>query len=279
MPFNQLNYFNDLQVTFSATVLFLSVSFWMSVFEDFFGSDYLLEEEKILDSNIEYSISESRAHNIVNAISVFAINTASYRAKLLLRAGTCSAAFFIFSIHQNISVAFLLISLIFNLAIGLRSRFGLDGTYHMSMLILPCSILIFVMPSKLSLIVQAYFCSQMVLCYLASGFVKMYSKVWRTGECLSGIFSTDAYGHPAMMHIFRFGSIAFVAAWIVMIGEILIGLSSLMSDTIFYSSLIFGVLLHFSFALFMGLNKFFWTWLAAYPLWIFSRNGVLLLFG
>ena len=143
----------------------------------------------------------------------------------------------------------------------------------MSMLVLPPLVVSLVNPDWIVCqILLIYMFLQMSLCYLFAGAIKMFGSEWRDGSCLQGIFGTEAYGHPFLREIFGNRIASITAAWALMLGELYLAAAPFLDRELFLIAIAGGVLLHLSIALSMGLNKFFCTWMAAYPLWVLGYD-------
>lgn len=122
-------------------------------------------------------------------------------------------------------------------------------------------------------IALGYLGIQLVLSYFISGWVKVVNPDWRTGRALRDVFLFSAY--PANEHLRGWAGQAgtlSVAAWTVMTFELAFPLA-LMSTATLAAALVAAALFHLANACLFGLNRFFWTWLSAYPaiLWLQGR--------
>ncbi|MGH1358617.1 MAG: HTTM domain-containing protein [Burkholderiaceae bacterium] len=114
---------------------------------------------------------------------------------------------------------------------------------------------------------------QLVLSYLISGLVKLVNPDWRSGRALNDVFVFSAY--PWSENLRRLADrprLLCLAGWAVMLFEILFPLAML-NQRLLLLALLVGGLFHLANACLFGLNRFFWTWLAAYPalIWLQAR--------
>ena len=119
----------------------------------------------------------------------------------------------------------------------------------------------------------AYLGGQLVLSYVISGWVKVVNPEWRQGRALCDVFRFSAYpvseGLRAMADRPR---LLFIGGWSVILFELAFPLALWRPETL-WLALAIAAAFHFSNACFFGLNRFFWTWIAAYPalLWLQER--------
>lgn len=171
----------------------------------------------------------------------------------------------IYSVTFRVSLTVLILSI---LLLGWRKSFGDDGSDQMNMIILAttwlCAELI---ESELLLKVGLWFIAlQSVLSYCTSGWAKLISKKWRSGEALWQVLSTGAYGvdwigkflqsKPLLNHLL---------SWSTMLIETGFFLVLLLPFPYAAMFLMWGVAFHLSNGIIMGLNTFLWAFLATYP--------------
>lgn len=110
---------------------------------------------------------------------------------------------------------------------------------------------------------------QLVLSYFVAGVVKIKNKKWRNGVALNEFLNQTNYSIPdffkKISNNFR---LIFSASWFVMIFECLfplVFLSSKLAISMLIVAFTFHVMNYFVF----GLNRFVFSWLAAYPALLF----------
>jgi hypothetical protein len=148
------------------------------------------------------------------------------------------------------------------------------GSDRMGLLVLSCLALAELLPSqKWQEYAFGYLALQLVLSYFIAGWVKIVNPDWRNGRAVRDVFLFSAY--PASENLRTLAnhprSILWMS-WTVMIFELLFPLA-LFSQEALVAALIAAALFHLANACLFGLNRFFWTWLAAYPsiLWLQAR--------
>jgi hypothetical protein len=256
------------------SVALLAVSFSLSAIEEKKVASYIFDKGGLNSTAVEYSgIQSAFSFDMkLNPILQQLYSKVSFYNLVLARAASVLVALFaLTSSNAVLATVMLTFTLLVNVLVALRSLYGVDGTFHMSMIVLPVQIFMAVSYHALpTQIILMYFFIQMGLCYFFAGFIKLFGSEWRDGSCLEGVFSTEAYGHPLAQRLFRYRTIAFVSAWCVILLELYLSIAPYLGELAFVIALALGVTLHLSIAITMGLNKFFWTWMSAYPLWILA---------
>jgi hypothetical protein len=108
---------------------------------------------------------------------------------------------------------------------------------------------------------------QTSLTYLSAGFFKLKDKDWRTGIGLLSVFNAPFwfdtsklaaffYEYPILCRFLSYSIIGF---------ECLFSLVLFCPMPYAFIFIVFGLFFHLSIALLLGLNKFFWAWIATYP--------------
>lgn len=148
------------------------------------------------------------------------------------------------------------------------------GSDRMSLLILSCLALAHLAPDrKWEELALAYLALQLCLSYFVSGWVKLRNPDWRSGEALADVFRFSAYPvSEALRGWAERPVVLFWAGWAVILFETAFPLA-LIDPRLLVGALVIAALFHFSNACLFGLNRFFWTWLSAYPsiLWLQAR--------
>ncbi|MFW0715955.1 hypothetical protein [Pedobacter sp. N23S346] len=147
--------------------------------------------------------------------------------------------------------------------------YGSDGSDQMSMLIVITLILCH-MPdlagSKLREVGLWFIGLQACLSYTVAGIAKLVSSEWRSGTAVRDVFSTKAYGSKqASQFLQKYPAANGFLCWNVIIMETLFPLCLFLPWEYAMVFLIWGFIFHFFTALIMGLNSFFWAFMATYP--------------
>lgn len=127
-------------------------------------------------------------------------------------------------------------------------------------------------------IALGYLSIQLMLSYFQSGWVKIVNPEWRSGSALQKVFAVSAYpvsenvrlwaGRPQLM---------LFMSWAVIGFELVFPLV-LFNQTLLIVALVIAALFHFANACFFGLNRFFWIWLAAFPVIIWFQSRLMSVF-
>lgn len=148
------------------------------------------------------------------------------------------------------------------------------GSDRMSLLILWCLTLAQWMPTLFwQEVIFGYLAFQLTLSYFISGRVKIVNPEWRSGRALRDVFAFSAY--PVSENLRRLAhhpQLLWSASWAVILFEVVFPLV-LLNQTLLIVALCIGASFHLSNAIFFGLNRFVWIWVAAYPslLWFQQR--------
>lgn len=166
---------------------------------------------------------------------------------------------------------------LFILALFMLNRF--QGPYNggsdrMSLLILCCLCGVhFITDRDWQEIVFGYLAFQLVLSYFMAGWVKVMNPEWRCGRALEDVFRFSAYpASESLRGWAHYPKTIFFTSWAVILFELIFPLT-LMTQTTLIIGLGIATCFHFANACFLGLNRFFWIWIAAYPsiLWLQDR--------
>lgn len=148
------------------------------------------------------------------------------------------------------------------------------GSDRMGILALWCLTLAQVLPGEKSREVAfGYLGAQLVLSYFIAGWVKILNPDWRAGRALRQVFAYSAYPVSEALRAWADRPRVMLAmSWAVMLFEIALPLT-LVAQTSLAVGLAVAAVFHLANAYLFGLNRFFWTWLAAYPaiIWLQVR--------
>jgi len=111
----------------------------------------------------------------------------------------------------------------------------------------------------------AYAAAQLVLSYVVAGVAKLSDPAWRRGTALPVLVALPQYRVPARARAaLAHPLLARLAGWSVLGFECGVPLA-LLQPRACPVVLTVGAVFHLGNALVLGLNRFLWTWLAAYP--------------
>ena len=151
---------------------------------------------------------------------------------------------------------------------SLRSRYGLDGAYQATMIMLVAAILAS-LASPDSFAYRAciwLICIQNILSYFIAGVAKVVGPLWRDGSALHLILSTDTYGcQQISIWLQRHLWLSRCLTWSVVFFEILFPLVLFLPLWGMLTILAIGFTFHLGTAYLMGLNTFFFSFVAMYP--------------
>ena len=111
----------------------------------------------------------------------------------------------------------------------------------------------------------AYAAAQLVLSYFVAGISKLTDPAWRSGRAIPVLVGLAQYRAPAWATaVLSRPPIARLAAWSMLAFECGFPLA-LVRPSMCVGLLVCGTAFHVVNAVVLGLNRFLWTWLAAYP--------------
>jgi hypothetical protein len=157
----------------------------------------------------------------------------------------------------------------------LRSPFGLDGSDQMMLIVLAALFAYRLHPTPaMQAIAFGFVAGQLALSYITAGVAKAVSPTWRGGKAIEGILATNSYGSRRLARAFldhRWAAVAL--CWSVILFECCGPPLAYLHPMVGAAFLACGFLFHLSIAFSMGLNIFFWSFIATYPAvwWCISR--------
>ncbi|WP_340062985.1 hypothetical protein [Ascidiimonas aurantiaca] len=191
-----------------------------------------------------------------------------YKYTILLR--LLSAVLILLFALYNINIPSILygIAAITTISLIIRGMYGLDGSYHLNMIIITCLFLYSLFPQQsFGASLCIYFIAiQGILSYLIAGITKLQGEKWRNGKAIIGIFGTKTYGNQIIYnYMYKRESISLLLAWFIIFFEIAYVFVLVVPFEYKLLILFTGICFHAFNSLFMGLNSFFFSFLSAYP--------------
>lgn len=124
-------------------------------------------------------------------------------------------------------------------------------------------------------IILGYLAVQLLLSYAVAGWVKLANSDWRHGQALQDVFQFSVYPVSESMRSWAESPrLLFVLSWTIMLFEILFPLGLLTTWSL-VAMLSLAALFHLINGCIFGLNRFLWSWIAAYPCLIWFQQRVL----
>ncbi|SRR5713226_2629303 len=171
----------------------------------------------------------------------------------------------------------LFLVLLSTLTLSIRSFYGQDGAQQMNLVVFGALFLsALVPPNGVARTSCLWFIGlQAGLSYLISGANKAISSRWRDGTGLVGVLGTSIYGHrSAYTFLSDRPVLAGILSWTVIVFECGFCTVFLVGYKYQLAILAAGALFHASTAILMGLNGFFFAWLATYPAVLYIAGGL-----
>ncbi|CAN5305482.1 hypothetical protein BH09BAC6_BH09BAC6_10130 [soil metagenome] len=194
-----------------------------------------------------------------------------YRAWLyILTLRLLSALYLLFLPQQNMaSTLCLLILFIAGGLVNLRNgAFGAETENRLGLMIVGALLLHCLVPTPLITHITLWFIAiQSCLSYLTAGMVKLLDKEWRNGNGIFNVVNSPnlmVWDKPAFFFK-RYPAPGKFLTWATIVMECTFPLVLIIGSPAFVLFLIWGILFHSAIATLLGLNKFFWVWIATYP--------------
>lgn len=167
-----------------------------------------------------------------------------------------------------------LVATVTSLGLALRVPFGMEGSGQMLTII--CAALTLRGLSPHDVLVQKaalwFLTLQACLAYLTAGLAKYHVPAWRDGSFLTGILRTRCYGNRALSKLLLSAWRARFCSALVIGFECAFPLVLLAGKPWAAAFLAAGIVFHASNAFVLGLNVFFWAFVATYPaIWFCAR--------
>jgi len=168
----------------------------------------------------------------------------------------------------SFSIFFLVIIVFTSLLISFRNIVGDDGSDQMNLLICLTLLITFLGKDTGVARLGLYFiCLQAILSYTIAGIAKLISRKWNRGLAIYEITNTHTYGNEMIAGWLKRLPPVYtkILNWNIIVFECLYFLVIFLPYPFFLISLFWGFLFHLYNAVSMGLNGFFWAFLACYP--------------
>lgn len=105
-----------------------------------------------------------------------------------------------------------------------------------------------------------------LIAYVTNGLSKARAPSWQDGSFIMHLFDGSRFRIPAIGALLaRHLWVSKAICWATIVGESLFPLVLLVGEELRIAMLVAGVLFHLCIAMLMGLNTFFWTFVATYP--------------
>lgn len=182
------------------------------------------------------------------------------------------AVMLIAPIETDLSGAAVWTAFLTTLLVHLRCQYGLDGSDQMLLIVLG-SLSIAAIAPNIAPLCLIFVAMQSVLAYATAGVAKAVSPKWRSWRAMAWIMNSETYGarwiartlldHPVL---------ATALGWSVLLAECSFPLAILVPGLL-PAYLAWGAAFHAATAAIMGLNVFFWAFIATYPaiIWLTGR--------
>lgn len=265
-----MSYYIFTEPTIEPVLLLLCAGLAIASLEDYKKSD-VFEKHGILSWDILRHLNLYTLNNkFWKAVGRFQ-NPTAFKSMLIARAFVSICIITVILLRYSAKpMLFLMIAflLVVHLLISFRAMYGLDGAHQMNLIIL-IGITGFLMASPGSFaqnLCILFIGAQLVTSYVVSGIYKWRGKMWRNGSALPGIMSTYIYGHPWLGSFLQNKPVLGKAmCWLVIFFETAFIAVIFAPPEIALMFLACGFLFHAANSFLMGLNGFFFSFVATYP--------------
>ena len=186
---------------------------------------------------------------------------------MMLARIACSIALFIAPLTPY-TVFWVAVIAIIALLLALRNSIGNDGSDQMAMIVSISLLLSFAAHDpKIASLGLYFMAAQAILAYGIAGLAKLLSRKWRSGLAVFQVMNMETFGNERLARWLH-GSRPWVSrllAWHILLFETFFFLVLFLPQPWCYILLAWGLLFHLFNAVVMGLNRFFWVFLATYP--------------
>ena len=161
-----------------------------------------------------------------------------------------------------------------SLAISVRFRGSYNGGSDSMLLAVLIGLAVARTATDVSIVrgALAYVAVQLVLSYVLAGIAKLRDPAWRAGRALALLVELPQYRVPRrLVAIAKRPSIGRLGTWAILAFELAFPIAFL-HPTACIAMLAIGAAFHVANAAVFGLNRFLWTWIAAYPALIYCAN-------
>lgn len=269
--FSLYNYYQDQYSTLHWCLLLTCISLAISSLE------YIVVKENFKSGGIfSWEILSSRSFHQRRLKRIDFLF--GYNATIFFQYLKLFCCFILPFISNNIVIAFILfILLVTSIIFFYRNVLGHDGSDQMNHIIIISLLFAFTLNEKYAINICIVFISvQSIISYVIAGTAKIISKKWRSGEAVIQIMNTKTYGHPKIAKLLnglpQWMQLSF--SWHIILLEIFFFIVLIAPTPWMFIFLIWGLAFHIYNASVMGLNNFFWTFLATYPCIIYT-NGLI----
>lgn len=193
---------------------------------------------------------------------------------LLLLRGIAVLVLIFFPIQTWSSIIGLTIVFIITSFINFRSApYGTETSNRLTLVITGALLLRCAAPNSLILMKASlwFIALQTCISYLTAGVGKFFNQGWRNGYGLFNVVNNQMNGLPPQLAMFFYQhqTIGKIFTWFTIGIECTFPLVLLFGQPFVFLFLVWGMLFHLANAILLGLNKFFWVWLATYPAILF----------
>lgn len=175
-------------------------------------------------------------------------------------------------IYTNVFLNLILLVFILQLIFNIRNTYSLSGADQMRTMLL-FGLFVMSLGHDYFLLGLIFIIIQVYISYFFTGFNKLKSPIWRSGNALIWVMNSELFGNMKVQKfLIRSGrSSNLILCWGTILFQLTFPIFASFPQTLFLF-LIIGFIFHLTLAIISNLNDFFWTYISAYPLIYFFIN-------
>lgn len=245
--------------------LFLTSLEYLSIIQQF--SDGGIFSWKIMKINVYPRVLQSRLGFLFNKSGVF----------FMLLTRLSLSIYLVFVPLSPLTVYLAAVIVVISLLFAVRNSIGNDGTDQMNMIISVTLFISFLTHNPVIEGIGLYFiAAQSILAYVVAGTAKLFSGKWRSGVAVIQIMNTETFGFEPVARYLQAAPpvVSRILSWNIMSFEVLFFTTLFLPYPYLFLFLAWGLSFHLFNAFVMGLNHFFWVFLATYPAIIYTNMAL-----
>lgn len=215
-------------------------------------------------------------NKVAKKINTVLLSNQSYPVVLAVKLISSIGILFSYN-YFEIQRIFILLLLVSTYLAYYRNIFGQDGSDQMFTIVITCTAIIFLFRENSFIVnLSIYFIAfQVTLAYFVAGVSKTFGESWRKGTAIYGITNTLSFGSSTFVNILHKNKyLSILMTWIVISWEIAFPIVFIGNSYIVVIMLVIGLVFHLMNSEIMGLNSFFFAFLATYPSLIYSIHQI-----
>lgn len=158
----------------------------------------------------------------------------------------------------------------------LQLGYGSDASDRMVTVLLTGGVCFYAAPPGIAKDASLWYVGgQAALAYFTSGWFKLRSPLWRSGQAVAGILRTRTFGNSVLAEaVARRPGLSRLLSWWVIAFECSVVVLLLLGPGGWQVFAAVGLVFHICVAMVMGLNHFLWSFVSTYPAMLYLADGL-----